>query len=408
MKTKTFSPGDEVSLKTRSKTWKGNILQSHDSSVVLLKLPSGYNIGLRESEIIDAKLIKKGEPIKKEKLEFSKDDKIKNIAIIITGGTISSRLDPKSGGVISTDAEELLKIAPGISKIANITKIEKPFMKWSENMSFQDWEKIAKTCIPLLNDENIDGVIITHGTDFIHYTSAALSYFIKDLNKPIAITYSQRSIDRASTDAALNLICAAKFAASDIAEVALIGHENENDENCIAIPGISARKLHTSNRDAFKPVNTTPIARISDSGFEILKEFNARNNLKAKINSKYSNKVAIIKTYPGADPEIIEFYQKEGYKGLIIEVSGLGQVPAKDALHNWLPKIKKAIKDKMTVVATAQTIHGHLNPNVYDAGRALQKTDIIFSNLTTETAFVKLGWILGHKNWDVKEKLLQV
>jgi glutamyl-tRNA(Gln) amidotransferase subunit D len=409
MELKTFNPGDKVTLTTKSKVWKGMILESYDSSIVLLKLESGYNIGIRESEILDAKLLEKSKETKKEKVELEKNKKLRNVAIVITGGTISSRLDPKTGGVISTDAEEILNIAPEIKELCNVVKIEKPFMKWSENMSFTDWKKLAETCEKLLNDDEIDGLIITQGTDFIHYTSAALSFFLQNLNKPLAITYSQRSIDRGSTDAALNLTCAAKYAISDIAEVALIGHKDENDNVCLAMPGTKVRKLHTSRRDAFKVVNADPIAEISEEKFDILREFNARSKNKLKLDAKYSDKVVSIKITPGQDPEILEFYKKLGYQGIVLEITGIGQIPAQDAKFNWLPKIKKAIDGGMTICATPQTIFGRLNPNVYSAGRDLQKTGIIFlEDMLTETALVKLGWVLGHKTWATdKEKTKQ-
>ncbi|MBT3397619.1 Glu-tRNA(Gln) amidotransferase subunit GatD [archaeon] len=414
MKVKEINPGDLVSLRTKDKSWKGNVLESYDPEIVLLKLGSGYNIGIREREILDMKVVEKAQERKVPEIEAKENKKLRNVAMIITGGTISSRLDPKSGGVISTDAKEILNIAPEISKICNVVKIEKPFMKWSENMGFIDWKGLAGVCEELLNDSEIDGVIITHGTDFLHYTSAALSFFLKNLNKPVALTYSQRSIDRASTDAALNLICAAKYAVSDIAEVALIGHKDENDGVCLAMPGTKVRKLHTSRRDAFKIVNGEPIAEISKEGMKILKEFNARDDSrKVKPDAKYSDKIASIKITPGQDPSIIEFYKDLGYGGLILEITGIGQVPAQDAKFNWLPKIKKAIDGGMIICATAQTIFGRLNPNVYTAGRDLQKTGIVFlKDMLSETALVKLGWVLGHKTWaadrdKVEEKMLE-
>jgi len=407
MKTKTFTPGDKVKIQTKSRTWEGHALQSHDPEIILLKLKSGYNIGIRENEILDASILEKVNPAEKKELEQEQNKKLPNIAMIILGGTISSRLDPKSGAVISTDSEEILNIAPEIKTIANI-KIESPFMKFSEDMGPEDWKKIAEVCEKNLNDESIDGIIITHGTDFLHYTSAALSFFLQDLNKPVALTYSQRSTDRASTDAALNLICAARYATSDIAEVALIGHENTNDKTCLAMPGTNVRKMHTSKRDAFKIINTEPLARISEDKIKILKTFNAKNNNKIKLDTKFSDKVASIKITPGQDPAILEYYEQQGYKGIILEITGIGQVPAQEAKFNWLPKIKKAIQNGITICATAQTIFGTLNPNVYTAGRDLQKTGIIFlNNMTSETALVKLGWVLGHKSWNPKEKMLE-
>jgi glutamyl-tRNA(Gln) amidotransferase subunit D len=409
MKTKTFRPGDKVKLQTKTKSWEGHALESHDPEIILLKLKSGYNIGIRENEILDAAVLEKAKTPEKKSAEQEVSKKLPNIAIIITGGTISSRLDPKSGGVISTDKEEILNIAPELKEICNIT-IESPFMKFSEDMDPRDWKKIAEVCEKYLNDKSVDGLILTHGTDTLHYTSAALSFFLKDLNKPLAITYSQRSIDRASTDAALNLICATKYATSDIAEIALVGHENDSDESCLAISGDKTRKMHSSRRDTFKPINTDPIARITKNKLEILKTFNAKDaSRKVKLDAKFDNKVTIVKVHPGQDPSILEYYQEQGYKGVILEVSGLGQVPGKESEFNWLPKIKKAISSGMTICATAQTIFGKLNPNVYSSGRDLQKTGIIFlDGMTSEAALVKLGWVLGHKTWDPKEKMLDV
>jgi len=414
MKIKTFNPGDKIKLITKTRTWEGHALESHDPEIILIKLPSGYNIGIRENEILNATKIEKsnyqrsGLPAKRTTSEADyQRSGLPRVAIIITGGTISSRLDPKTGGVIPTDKETILNIAPQIKEICNPILVS-PFMKFSENMSFPDWKKIAETCEPYLNDETIDGIIITHGTDFLHYTASALSFFIKNLNKPIALTYSQRSIDRASTDAALNLICAAKYATSDIAEIALIGHKDISDNTCLAMPATKIRKMHTSRRDAFKIINDTPIAEITVDEIKILKIFNAKNNNKPKLDTKFNDKVALVQIYPGQDPAILEFYEQQGYKGIILEVTGIGQVPSQDAKFNWLPKIKKTIDKGIAICATPQTIYGRLNPNIYSAGRNLQKTGIIFlDDMTSETAFTKLGWILGHKTWNPKQKMLE-
>jgi len=408
MKTKTLSPGDKVKLQTKEKSWTGHILESYDPEVILLKLESGYNIGIKESNILNVKVLEKVKPIEKTKIKLEKNKELPNIALIITGGTISSRLDPKSGAVKWTSVEDILTISPEISKICNIIKIENPFMKASENMSFQDWKTIAQTAEKLLNQDNIKGIIITHGTDFLHYTSSALSFFLRNLNKPVALTYSQRSIDRGSTDASLNLLCSAKYAISDIAEVAIIGHKNLDDEICLAMPGTKTRKMHTSRRDTFKIINDEPIAEISQNKFKILKNFNARSNSKVKLDTKFSDKVALIQIYPGQNPDILEFYAKQGYKGIILELAGLGHTPSSEAKYNWIPKIKKLINQGITIAGTPQTIYGALNPKVYAPGRELEKSGLIFlQDMLPETALVKLSWILGHKNWNPKEKLLE-
>jgi glutamyl-tRNA(Gln) amidotransferase subunit D len=379
-----------------------------------LKLSSGYNIGIREKEILDAKILEKAVSVNKPKIILEKKRDLRNIAIIITGGTISSRLDPKTGGVIPTDAEEILNIAPEIKEICNVVRIEKPFMKFSENMSFLDWKKLAEKIAELLNDNEIDGVIISHGTDFLHYTSSALSFMLGKLNKPVVLTYSQRSIDRGSTDAYLNLICAAKYAVSDIAEVAVVGHKDLNDEVCLAMPGTKVRKLHTSRRDAFKVINSEAFVEISKKDFKILRDFNARSNNVVKINTQYTDRVAVVKIIPGQNPDILDFYASQEYKGIILEVAGIGQVPGKDAsTYNWLPKIKKLVDKGIILCAVPQTIYGRLNPNVYENGRELEKTGILFlKDMLSETAFVKLSWLLGQKSLvkkpqEIKNKMIK-
>ncbi len=408
MKEKTLSIGDLVKLQTKEREWTGWILESYDPEIILLKLESGYNIGIKESSILNLKVLKKSVQEEKPEIKLTENKSLPNIALIITGGTISARLDSKTGGVISTDTEEILKITPEISKICNIVKIEKPFMKFSENMSFSDWKILAQTCEKLLNQEDIKGIIITHGTDFLHYTASALSFFLGKLNKPVALTYSQRSIDRGSTDAALNLLCSAKYAISDIAEVAIVGHKDLNDISCLAMPATKTRKMHTSRRDAFKIINDAPLAEISESNFQILKNFNARNSEKIKSDIKFSEKIALIQVTPGQDPKILEFFANQGYKGIILELSGLGHTPGKDAEQNWHPTIKKLIKSGITICGTPQTLYGTLDPLVYENGRELEKTGLIFlKDMLPETAFVKLAWVLGHKNWNPKEKMLE-
>jgi glutamyl-tRNA(Gln) amidotransferase subunit D len=412
MKEKTVSIGDKVEITTDEKIWEGTILESYEPEVILLKLDSGYNIGIKQKDINDIKIKKTSQENKIKIIQSQNNQSLPNVAMIITGGTISSRLDPKTGGVISTDAEEILNIAPEIQDICNISRIEKPFMKWSENMSYKDWKKLAETAENLLNDDSISGIIISHGTDFLHYTSSALSFFLGKLNKPVALTYSQRSIDRGSTDAALNLICAAKFAVSDIAEVAIVGHKDLNDEYCLAMPGTKVRKMHSSRRDTFKIINSKPFAEISKKEFKILSDFNARNNEKVKIDNKFEDRIALIQITPGQEPNILDWYAQMNYKGIVLELTGLGHVPSQQAESNWLPAIKRLTDNGLVICGAPQTIYGRLNPNVYSAGRDLQKTGLIFlEDMLSETAFVKLGWVLGHSSWvrdgKIRAKMLE-
>jgi len=407
---KKAEPGDYVEIFLMKKSYKGNLLESPESEkkTVLLKLDSGYNIGFNKKNIIEIKLVKKRIEEKGD-VEVKRQADESKIAMIITGGTIASRLDPGTGGVAPLDTpESLFKFYPDAFRKVNVVKVEVPFMKASEDMDFKDWQKIARTAEKLLNDVNIKGVIITHGTDFLHYTSAALSFFLKNLNKPVVLTYSQRSIDRASSDANLNLQCSALAAISDIAEVMLVGHASTNDDFCYAMPGTKVRKMHTSRRDAFKMINAKPFAKIFTDRIEILSDYRRRNKNKVKIDVKFEEKVALVKVYPGQDPDILDYYIKKKYKGLVLEVGGLGHVPTKRSKMPWTKKIKEVVAKGLVVCVTAQTIYGRLDLLVYSNGRELLNAGVIpLEDMLAETALVKLGWVLGHKDWDVKEKMLE-
>lgn len=404
------STGDYVEVHLTQRIYEGTLLQTPKSEkgIILLKLDTGYNIGLNKKDILEIKKIK-SQKIKEEKLNLKINEDKPNIAMIMTGGTIASRYDSKTGGVAPLDTpESLFKIYPELFEIANITKIKIPFMKASEDMDYKDWQIIAKTAEELLNDSKIEGIIVTHGTDFLHYTSAALSFFLRDLNKPVVLTYSQRSIDRASCDANLNLKCSALAAISDIAEVMLVGHATTNDDFCHAILGTKARKMHTSKRNTFKAINSKPIAKIFSNKIEIISKYNIRKKRNVKIDKKFEEKIATIKITPGQNPKILDYYAKQKYKGLILEVPGLGHVPAIDAKKSWIKKLKEIQEKGIIVCLTAQTINGKLDPLVYSNGRKLLETGVInLQDMLSETAFIKLGWVLGKtKDKEEAKKLM--
>jgi len=409
-------PGDYVEIHLTKLIYEGILLEvpETEKGIVLLKLDSGYNIGFNKKDILEIKILKTAKAEKFEPFEIKQNPEKKNIAVIITGGTIAARLNPKRGGVDwLTTPEDLFKFYPEFFEKVNVSRVEIPFMKASEDMDYKDWQKIAKVAVNLLNDSSIQGIVITHGTDFLHYTSAALSFFIHNLNKPVVLTYSQRSIDRASSDANLNLQCAALTAISDIAEVSIVGHASSNDDFCYAMPGTKVRKLHTSRRDAFKVINKKPFAKVFPDRIERISEWRGRNKNKAKLDSKFEEKIALIKLYPGQEPDILDYYSKQKYKGIILELSGLGHAPTKRARNGWTKKLKEVQDKGLVICATSQCINGRVNPLVYSNGREILETGVIYlEDMLAETAFVKLGWILGHEEWKknkkiVKEKMLE-
>lgn len=405
--------GNLVQVERGKEIYEGILLPSPESGIFLLKLENGYNIGFNKKEILKMKLLKKIENEKKEvEVKFSKDKP--NVAMVILGGTISARLNPGKGGVdFIENPKDLFKYYPELFEVVNISRVEVPFMKGSENMDYKDWQKIAKTVSELVNDSNISGVIVTQGTDTLHYTSTALSFFLRELGKPVVLTFSQRSIDRGSSDATLNLISSARVVVADVSGVFVVGHANSEDEFCFCINGTKVRKMHSSRRDAFKPINSEPVFKVYPERLEKVSDYKLRNNSKKCIfDNKFEEKVALVKFYPGQDPAILDYYLEKGYKGIVIEAVGLGHVATSGARLSWVKKLNEVQKKGLIICAAPQTIYGRLDPLVYVTGRELLETGIIYlEDMLSETAFVKLGWVLGHKEWSVsrevvKEKML--
>jgi glutamyl-tRNA(Gln) amidotransferase subunit D len=238
----------------------------------------------------------------------------------------------------------------------------------------------------------------------MHFTSSALSFMIHDLNKPVVLTYSQRSIDRGSTDAFLNLKCAFHAALSNMAEVMVVGHAATDDHYCYALLGSKVRKMHSSRRDAFKAINSEPLAKIYENGnIEKITEYKKRDDQKrCKLINDFEEKIALIKYYPGQDPEILNHYIKQGCKGIVIEGTGFGHVPV-EGRYSWLPSIKESCK-KAIVCMTTQCIYGKVDPKVYVYGRLLEKAGVLYLNMTSECAYVKLGCMLAReKGKDLKK-----
>jgi len=401
--------------------FEGVMLYSYDPSVILLKLDNGYNIGIKKEKIKKIELIRqerkkeKGEGEKKEEKGKRKEEKLKQarqkqkpkVAFIVTGGTIASCLDYETGAVKPlTRAEEILQIAPKISEIAEPV-IECPFLVFSENINAEHFKKIAKIVESKLNDRSVQGVVVLSGTDTAHYIASALAFMLGKINKPVVLTCSQRSIDRGSSDALLNLTCSCYIALSDIAEVTLVSHASLSDEYCWCLRATKCRKMHTSRRDTFRPINSKPLAIVwPDGKIKILQEYNKRSEGKVKAESFFEEKTALIKWHPNADPALLEFLLKQGYKGVVIEATGFGHV-AIEGKFSWFNAIKKCVESGMIVAFAPQTLYGRLDPFVYETGRKLAKLGVLYlHDILPETAYIKLAWLLG-KEKD-KEKVKQL
>ncbi len=407
---KGISVGDRIHVEKGKETFEGILMPraAGDPDTIVIKLGSGYNVGIAFRGAKVKKLKSETKEARTKKLAF--DGTKPPVAVISTGGTITSRIDYKTGGVRAlTDPSELLYNIPELSGIVNVRDVIRPFTKMSEDMEYNDWQKLAEIIAKELNRDN-RGVVVTHGTDTLAFTAAALSFMLKNLSKPVVLVGAQRSTDRGSADAAMNLICSAYAALSNIAEVGICMHATTNDDYCLFNRGTKVRKMHTTRRDAFRPINELPLAKVWASGsVEVINEnYRKRSNGLVKADTKFEEKTALLKVYPGSEPSMMEYLVKKGCKGFVLEATALGHVPV-SAKKSWIEPVRSVIERGIPVVITSQSLYGRVDSHVYSNLRILAATGAIFAgDMLPETAYVKLGFVLGHakKMEEIKKMML--
>jgi len=409
--------GDTIKVESGKESTEGELMPKTEMSadnVIIIKLQNGYNLGIVYDRGVSMKKLSKGSKgIEFPKAEIKSRKGLPKVVLIYTGGTIGAKVDYKTGGVHwFIEPAELLYEVPEISEIANI-EVKQPFAISSEDMSYHEWQVIAEEVRKSL-DGGADGIVVTTGTDTMHYIAAALSFMLQNLNAPVVVTGAQRSSDRGSSDAFMNLACAVQVAAhSDIAEVCICMHSSSSDERCAITRGTRVRKMHTARRDAFRPINNKPVAYV-DRKLKI--EYNGTYNkvakeigVKVEVKTGFEGKVALLKFHPNSDPEILDFYIRKGYKGIIIEGTGLGHIavstPHKELL--WSGWIKRAIEKGMVIGMTSQCLYGRVNENVYRNLRIISGLGVVYcEDMMPETEYVKLGWLLGNYGKDEAKELL--
>lgn len=397
--------GDLIKIKTSDKEYTGNLMPrtQGNEDAIILKLDNGYNIG-----VIPQKVEWLGKGVELESFnakKIVKQKELPNLSFIATGGTIASRVDYETGGVkMVLTPEELFAVVPEITKKANFS-ISNPFTIASEDMVPKDWVELAEECVKQLNS-GVEGVVLTHGTDTLGYTAAALSFMVNS-PKPIALVGAQRSPDRGSFDGAFNLMCATNYALSNSRETAVIMHGDPNDSYCFAHRGTKVRKMHSTRRDAFKSINDSPLAKITADKVEFLQENKKRGEGEASSQAVFEEKTGFLKIYPGANPEQLDWFVDKKYKGILIEAYALGHLPTltRDEKNSWSKAIKRATEE-MPVAFATQCLFGRVNPNVYRNAREMKGLGVIYcEDMLPETAFVKMGWLLG-RGEDPQEKML--
>ncbi|NOZ01230.1 MAG: Glu-tRNA(Gln) amidotransferase subunit GatD [Deltaproteobacteria bacterium] len=399
---KRFNVGvwEDVCVRSAKGEFRGIILprsETADDRHIVLKLDTGYNVGVAAASCIE--ITSKGRREANyhiQENEFPTDPAKPDVVLFGTGGTIASRLDYRTGAVIPAFSPgELYGSVPELADICNLTT-KKLYGVFSENMGPNEWIGLAKAVAGAI-ESGVDGIVIGHGTDTMHHTAAILSFMIQEPAVPVVMVGSQRSSDRPSSDAALNLIHATSAACiSDIAEVMVCMFGPTSDKYGLLHRGTRVRKMHSSSRSTFRTIGDIPLALISEAEIRPLRTdyLKRRPDRKVKLDAVYDDRVSIVYYYPGMKPDVVDALVDNGYRGIVIAGTGLGHVN-----KPLYPALKRAVAKGVHVFMTVQTLWGYVQMYVYDTGRDLMDLGVIpAANMTPEVALMKLGWTLAHSD----------
>jgi glutamyl-tRNA(Gln) amidotransferase subunit D len=356
--------------------------------MAVVKLNSGYNIGVDPSACSFS-----GHPaeIPAKKPEVLQKSDLPALSIVSTGGTIASRIDYRTGSVTSQfDAADILTAIPELAKVARYRTIPLATIL-SENMTPAIWQELARAVYEEIQ-RGAGGVIITHGTDTMAYSAAAISFMI-DSPVPIVFVGSQRSADRPSSDNAMNAVCAARAATSNLGEVAVVMHATTCDDYCSIHRGTRVRKMHSSRRDAFQSIGIDPIGSVAYPSGEVTLKDHAvrRGSRKVSINDRLEEHCGLLQFYPGMSADLLKAYK--GYKGLVLAGTGLGHVST-----TLIPSLHRLIDNGTLIMMTTQCMQGRVCDRVYDTGRDLLGAGVIEGgDMLPEVALVKMMWVLGNE-----------
>lgn len=400
----------EVEAETTRGNFRGIILprsETADDRHIVLKMATGYNVGLRADKIISMKQVGyRAANYKIPEKEFPVDPEKPKVKLFGTGGTIASRLDYRTGAVIPAFSPgELYGSVPELADVCNL-ETEKLFGVFSENMSANEYITLAENCGKAI-ENGYSGIVIGHGTDTMHHTAAVLSFMIQNSPVPIVMVGSQRSSDRPSSDAARNLIHSTYTAAhSDIAEVMVCMFGPTSDKYNLLHRGTRVRKMHSSYRSTFRTVGDIPIGKVQGTRVDTFTDDYRKRRADTHVNVKavFDDRVSIVYYYPGMKPDVINSLVDNGYKGIVIAGTGLGHVnkPLYKALG-------EACEKGVHVYMTVQTLYGFVQMYVYETGRELMQLGVVpCANMLPEVAYVKLGWVLGqtHDRKEVERLML--
>jgi len=385
--------GCKISFISGGREYKGILMPHKDSrsaDVIVIKMRNGYKAGFTVDAGTSITILEQPSVTRREAVERKPKKGLPNLVLIGTGGTIGSQTDVKTGALApGASTDDILNMFPEILEIANV-RTKDLFSVLSENMNIEHWQKMAAATAEELND-GADGVIILHGTDTLGYSAAALSFMLREISGPVVLVGSQRSPDRPSSDAFVNLMASVRFCSSKTAGVYVIMHDTMSDDSCAVHRGTRVRKMHTSRRDAFRSINAVPVARMDADGKITFRDEVPKASSKTAALTKMEKDAVLIHYYPGMDPKTFRNVIV-GRKGAVIAGSGLGHVS-----DDMVPILKEAADKGTVIVMTSQCINGPTGLNIYNKGRELQDIGVIsVSDMLPETAYVKLMWALAN------------
>lgn len=408
LKSQQVQVWSDVEMHTSRGTFRGLILprsETADARHIVLKLITGYNIGIAVDTIESIKEVGRREAnYKIPEKEFPVDPAKPDVKLLGTGGTIASRLDYRTGAVIPAFSPgELYGSVPELADYCNL-QTEKLYGVFSENMGPEQWIRTAEAVGEEIR-KGVQGIVIGHGTDTMHHTAAILSFMVQISPVPIVMVGSQRSSDRPSSDAALNLIHAVKTAAeSDIAEVLVCMFGPTSDQYGLLHRGTRVRKMHSSYRSTFRTIGDIPLAMVNREAITPLRTDyrKRRSDREVVIDTRFEEKVSIVYYYPNMQPDIIDALVDNGYRGIVIAGTGLGHVN-----KPLYPALKRAHEKGVAIYMTVQTLWGYVQMYVYETGREIMQLGVVpAANMLPEVAYVKLGWALGQT--DDLEKVKEI
>lgn len=304
------------------------------------------------------------------------------ILVITTGGTITS--EPSSNGLVPKDTPLILE-ALNLIDSKNEYHLNKLFTLDSSNVQPEEWKIIASAIYEATKE--YEGVIVTHGTDTMAYTSSMISFMIQNLNIPVVFTGSQLPIKHELTDAYSNLRHALAMVKTKIPGVYLAFNRK-------IILGCRAVKVRTSSFHAFESVNLLNVGTIDANGLKINDSLVPKTTGIPTLNTNIETNVFLLKITPNTNPEIISLLIKAGIKGIVIEGYGAGGISF--IRRNFITYIEEAIKENIPICVCSQCLYEESNLNIYEVGKKIVNTGAIeVLDMTSEACITKLMYVLG-------------